>query len=119
MEMNCGGVIDQNQIIGFKHSVRRFARSSGRFVVPAALTPRAAGRERLSCHSAALVGIYFGAVPVAVRASTVVSVADALPQQAATQTRARLTTRCSRRGPRSRSEDGRRRGVARAAERER
>ena len=116
--MSCGGMSEQNKMVGFKNGVSRFARLPGIVVVSSVPSPRAARRSRLSCQSTALVGIHFQLVPVDVRVGTDVHVGGAL-QRAATRPRARLTTRCSRRGPRSRSDDGNRRGVARAAERER
>ena len=119
MTISGGGLSEQNQMVGLNNSLRRFAPLPGGRVLAAAPRRHAAGRQRLRNHVTALVGIRVGAVLVEVRAGTGVPVAHALPQRAATRTRTRLTTRCSRRGPRSRSGNGSRRGVARAAERER
>ena len=119
MTIISGGVSEQSQMVGLKNTLRRFAPLPGGLVLASDSSRRAARRRRLRNHFTALVGIQVGAVLVEVRAGTGVLVAVGLPQRAATRARARLTTRCSRRGPRSRSGNGRPRGVARAAERER
>ena len=46
--MNRGAVIEQNRMIGFKHSARRFVWSFDLLVGPAAPTRRAADCKRLS-----------------------------------------------------------------------